>query len=398
MWERVAASTIRAYGGTRTAAGRGAVSLIELMQHRGTPLPLAVPTRTPGAGVGLFASRPVEAGEVVLTVPYELWQPHSAGSALAGARVGAPAFVERMESLDRSLRIRRSSSGDGAGGCGVGGAASKSLAELAALAMQVLFRAVPGADGAYVEWLHASQPLETVADAMPQFWPSRRLRELQASPLAVGAGEEGGGGGAEEEEGGGARTAPLGRLPALARTLHGAMFGPSVAAAAAAGGGSAPLPPAGVPVEAVLWALCLVQSRATSGGGGGGGGSGGGGAPFPFTLVPYFDLLNHDALAPDAPNCTHAFDPGTQAFTVTAARAIPAGTECLISYGVGLSGAELLRLYGFAPELGAGEACGGSGGSGGEGGSEDGGGGSPFDAVSLQLDPAAQRRVIDPAP
>ena len=79
---------------------------------------------------------------------------------------------------------------------------------------------------------------------------------------------------------------PLSRLPSLAHALHGALFGASTNPAAT----SAAAPPPAL----VLWALSLVQSRATSGPGGcsgsagrGGGGSTGG-MPFSMVRAPFY--------------------------------------------------------------------------------------------------------------
>jgi SET domain/Rubisco LSMT substrate-binding len=59
-------------------------------------------------------------------------------------------------------------------------------------------------------------------------------------------------------------------------------------------------------------------------------------------LVPFGDLLNHDM----APNTSWTFDPDHDAFTITATRAIAAGSEIRDSYG-SKSNPRLLLQYGF---------------------------------------------------
>jgi hypothetical protein len=45
---------------------------------------------------------------------------------------------------------------------------------------------------------------------------------------------------------------------------------------------------------------------------------------FPFSMVPYFDLLNHSL----SPNCIHSFDAATQTYVVSANTNIAAGGRC----------------------------------------------------------------------
>ena len=102
-----------------------------------------------------------------------------------------------------------------------------------------------------------------------------------------------------------------------------------------------------------------MQSRATSGGDGGGN-------EMPFSMVPYFDLLNHSADW----NCMQSFEDAS--YVVRATRVIREGEQCYISYGRGerswflsalpsghslarllgvrLANSSLLRKYGFVTD------------------------------------------------
>jgi len=297
-WEALAKAAALAYGGETSAAGRGGAALVKLAFLRGAPLPLAQPLALPGKGVGLAATRAVRQGEVVLAVPRALWQPHSGAAALAAARSGAPAFAHRIDAVDARLA---------AGLAGPGAAPPMSVAPLAALAMQILFATVEGPDAAYVAWLRAAHPPAAMANAMPAFWGQARRRELQACELASQGG-------------------PLDRLPALASTLHAALFGGGgMASGGGLANGSDPEVTKdngnGPPVALLLWALSLVQSRATGSAGAAatstaaavGASSPAFHASFPFSLVPYFDLLNHEPGG--RPNCAHAFS-DTGAYSV----------------------------------------------------------------------------------
>ena len=262
-WEAIAATAARAYGGA-TPSGRGAAALVQLFRLRGGHLPLVAPKKLgTSAGVGLVASRPIKEGEVLLTVPRALWHPHSAEAALEGARISAPAFASSMERLDDALSQ---------GGTG------SSVAPLAALACQIMFQAAPSPDVAYLQWLAEAHPPNSIAASFPAMWSAERLSELD---------------GCSTEK-------SLGRLPALATTIHGAIFGRD-------GGGP--------PVELLLWALCLVQSRATSGKGAALSSGSTTESVMPFTLVPYFDLLNH---CPRGGNAAKSFDESSQCYHVTA--------------------------------------------------------------------------------
>ena len=177
-WADLAMLTARAYGGPKTAAGSQALALVQLMQQRGAPLPLAAPASSSfsspsslSGGVGLRATRALAAGEEVLRVPPALWVPHSSDAALAGAKASAPALLDRMQALEESMRARQrqmmaeaANANDDASAMlassfSSSSSAAVSVAPLAALAMQLLFRGVDGPDAAYTQWLHAALPV-----------------------------------------------------------------------------------------------------------------------------------------------------------------------------------------------------------------------------------------------
>jgi len=323
-WDYLFSAAAKAYGGKSTVAGKAAVDLLRLVQLRGMPFPLVHPEHVAvgeksatDSTIGLMASRPISQGEVVVEIPPAVWFPHSASAALEAARKNVPAFVDAMVLLDAAIATKK------------GQERKASVAPLAALAMQVLFRATPGPDAAYLEWLHHAVPPAAIVDSMPAFWGRERLMHLQG---AAGLSDQGSTDSSGDENGtrggeiGGGGGGSIGRLPALAKAIHSSLFGGSESSAA---GGGAP------PVSLLLYALCLVQSRATNSSP----------ASFPFSMVPYFDLLNHSA----APNCGHRFDDSRQSYVVTATSDIASGEECTISYGH-LSNGSLLRLYGFTLE------------------------------------------------
>mmetsp|Transcript_22703 Transcript_22703/g.29494 ORF Transcript_22703/g.29494 Transcript_22703/m.29494 type:complete len:445 (-) Transcript_22703:87-1421(-) len=82
------------------------------------------------------------------------------------------------------------------------------------------------------------------------------------------------------------------------------------------------------------WALGQVLSRATSG------------LYQPYTMVPLFDMLNHNC----SPNCIQSYDDATRSFQVKTARPVAKGEELLISYSDTKDCYAFMRTYGF-PEL-----------------------------------------------
>ena len=86
----------------------------------------------------------------------------------------------------------------------------------------------------------------------------------------------------------------------------------------------------------LLWSISVVLSRASS--------SFEGGAP--FTLLPYFDLMNHSL----QPSSDYYFDHKTQMFVVKSCRDIAEGEEITIDYGEEKDMYKMLRIYGFIDE------------------------------------------------
>jgi SET domain/Rubisco LSMT substrate-binding len=176
---------------------------------------------------------------------------------------------------------------------------SSQLANSACLSLALQFSLSDEGD-----WLHPYSSLLYDASAtaaepsLPLLMQPKQLQHLQASPLA----------------------ASIQRTAATYKQLHASLF-----AGMPASEGSQSL---------FLWAIATLLSRASSS------------ASTPFTMVPYFDFLNHST----QPTCLQGYDASSGSFTVTALTDHLPGQELFISYDAdskkGLY--QFVRTYGFA--------------------------------------------------
>ena len=171
--------------------------------------PAVTAARVPGMGVGLVARRPVRAGETVLRIPRDAYEPLSAPHALAAAKAKAPAFVDHAVKVAASM-------------------GAPELATHAALALHVLFElGDPRSEGfAYLATLPGLAG--KASPSVPLLWTPTQVATLRGTPTH-------------------------------GRVLRRAKFVSDAHAALFPGGGG------GVPLEKFAWALSSVLSRASSG-------------------------------------------------------------------------------------------------------------------------------------
>lgn len=284
-WSEIRALASRTFAPWDEQAGQATTNLLAWCQARGMKAPQAHPYAFPEAegGFGLAASRDLAAGDLVLTIPKAVWDPNSAQTCLDHALTRAPAFGQRMEGA-----LPKQSPQD----------MHDRLELVASLAMHVM---INGSEP-YVHWLQVTQGPSSFIEHMPPFWPDDRFADFQASVAGTN----------------------VQKFAGFSKALHETLFGADGVDV------ETPIPEGAPPPKLMLWALTVVQSRAVSGRG------------FPFTMVPYFDLLNHSF----TPNCNHTFDSASGEFRVTATRPILESQQCLISYG-DMSNALLFKKYGF---------------------------------------------------
>lgn len=288
-WSDVRGLASRTFAPYDDVAGEATGHLLAWCQSKGMPPPQAHPFPFPAhlGGHGLAASKDLQPGEVVLTVPRPVWEPHSANTCLQHALTKAPAMLQRMngalpETIPEDMHDK--------------------LELVASLSMHILING----HEIYPRWLQVTQGPDSYVDGLPPFWPEERFEMFQASRAGVN----------------------VKKFVGFADALHSALFGRDNSETA-----EDEIPADAPPAKLLKWALTVVQSRAVSGKG------------FPFTMVPYFDLLNHSS----TPNCHHSFDHDQGAFQVVATREILANEQCFISYG-DLSNVMLLKKYGFVQE------------------------------------------------
>lgn len=102
-WESVSKASLEAYGGRHSKVGSAVVEFIDLLQRREMNVPLAVPSKVGHDNIGLLASRPLNKGESVLSIPRSVWQPHSALASLDNFKL----IGERMGSLENEIVVIR---------------------------------------------------------------------------------------------------------------------------------------------------------------------------------------------------------------------------------------------------------------------------------------------------
>jgi Rubisco LSMT substrate-binding/SET domain len=178
-------------------------------------------------------------------------------------------------------------------------AGSLQLANSACLSMALQFSLSDQSD-----WLHPYSSLlfeastATAQTSLPLLMQPTQLQHLQASPLA----------------------SSIQRTAAMYRQLHASLF--------------AGMPASDSSQQLFLWAIATLLSRASSS------------VSTPFTMLPYFDFLNHRA----QPTCVQGYDSSTGSFTVTALVDHARGQQLFISYDAdskkGLY--QFVRTYGFA--------------------------------------------------
>jgi hypothetical protein len=101
-WEAVAKASLGAYGGHSSNVGNSVLGFISLLQSRGMEVPLAVPSKVGVDNVGLVATKPLKAGELVLSIPKALWQPHAASTALSSFK----GIEQPMKELENKIMVR----------------------------------------------------------------------------------------------------------------------------------------------------------------------------------------------------------------------------------------------------------------------------------------------------
>jgi Rubisco LSMT substrate-binding/SET domain len=178
-------------------------------------------------------------------------------------------------------------------------AGSLQLANSACLSMALQFSLSDQSD-----WLHPYSSLLFEASTaapetpLPLLMQPTQLQHLQASPLA----------------------SSIQRTAAMYRQLHASLF--------------AGTPASDSSEQLFLWAIATLLSRASSS------------ASTPFTMLPYFDFLNHST----QPTCVQGYDSSSGSFTVTALVDHAPGQQLFISYDAdskkGLY--QFVRTYGFA--------------------------------------------------
>jgi SET domain/Rubisco LSMT substrate-binding len=178
-------------------------------------------------------------------------------------------------------------------------AGSLQLANSACLSMALQFSLSDQSD-----WLHPYSSLlfeaSTAAPetSLPLLMQPTQLQHLQASPLA----------------------SSIQRTAAMYRQLHASLF--------------AGTPASDSSQQLFSWGIATVLSRASSS------------ASTPFTMLPYFDFLNHST----QPTCAQGYDASTGSFTVTALVDHAPGQQLFINYDAdskkGLY--QFVRAYGFA--------------------------------------------------
>lgn len=306
--------------------------------------PVALRYQGAERGLGLVASRDVQASQPLLRLPRRLWLPVSAEGARAAATASVPGFVKQIDNVAEAILAGRSEGVTG--GANIGASIVLSLH----LVFEVHSSAAPvpaGDNDPLSAWARSYWRFMPKSLSVPLLWQRDRLMELQASPVLKST--------AARQE--------------YTAAIYDAVFPPTEVDAE-----GRRLAPAQLPEYA--WAQSLLLSRAAAG------------ADRPFSMLPVVDCLNHRAitlqpglappplLADDDEAARGAwvrsacvdnpvllggdhgvvtpegaasldYDADSESFVVSAAADAAQGTELLISYGR-LCNSELVPKYGFA--------------------------------------------------
>ena len=207
--------------------------------------------RVPGSGVGLFASKTIPKGEVLIRVPREIFHPLSAEFAEKVAKQKVPKFVKHLETQ-----------------CALLGAPQ--FAKHVLFALHLLFELGDETSGnaPYLASLPTLNGIDhrdgtdtsATEGAVPLLWEPSQLATLRGTPTF----------------------ANVLRRKAFVKNAHVAIFGGTDPGTAGTrvGGSTNPTSPT-VPLQRFQWALSTILSRATSG------------ANAPYALLPGICLFNH---------------------------------------------------------------------------------------------------------
>lgn len=242
-------------------------------------------------GLGLVATKKLQAGRPFLTIPEKVWRPLSADEAYVQLRDKHPAFLEEImyfaQRQDISMQARLLLVG--------------SVSFVVHLLKEF-------ANPSEMAALHLESMPKSVS--VPLFWGNQQMEFLQSSPLIHKITER--------------------------RQLIDSIYENAIAPH------QKNMPEANLTPSNFSFAWSLLLSRALSDLK----------SRMPFALPPVLDMMNHTIVAPREENhgmCQHWFDHPNASFIVAPKQDVEPGTQLFISYG-NLPNADLLRLYGFTIE------------------------------------------------
>jgi len=270
-----------------------AAGLLEWIEKRAGPNALGqkppLPFQTRVHGLGLKApDRGYSAGDVVFSLPLEVWGPASAPFALEDSQASNSGFFQALCDVDRDL----------------GGGRQKLLGPVALAAH--LSMALMDRDNIIHPFARFLKDIDMQNTTHPLLLNAQELQYLQASP---------------------ARGAVRKRQEVYGRIHHRLFASPSSPGTASENKRSS----IHIPKTTFFWAISRVLSRAVSG------------PRQPLSFLPFFDLMNHRRQS----NCLYGLDEKTGTLVVRSSRPIRPGEELSLCYSDRKDNHQMLVTYGF---------------------------------------------------